>query len=221
MEGATGLLLEVKNLEPVSGGRDRSGPSPTAADYQNLRQALLAELQATALNELHGQVKAGQQILPASLHQRTIVEESQNPAAGQPADQLQLTLRVEYEAWLIQESDVQAVAQAALEANDPAGFRQVPGSLSYTFQDEPVYEPGSGENPGSVRWTLSVGRSLEAAWSDAEIIRETQGKSLPSALTRLRKRTMLSLSAPPRIEISPAWWGWMPFLPARIQVVQQ
>jgi hypothetical protein len=219
MEGATGLRLKVENLELVSGGKDRSGPSPTTADYQKLRQALLAELQATALDELRGQVQEGQQLLPASLHQRTIVEESQNPAAGQPADQLQLTMRVEYEAWLVQESDVQAVALAALQANAPEGFQQVPGSLSYTFQNEPAYESGAGEEPGSVRWTLSVGRSLDADWSNADIIRATQGRSVRDAITLLQN--MLKLAAPPRIEIDPSWWGRMPFLPARIQVVQQ
>jgi hypothetical protein len=219
MEGATGLRLEVENLEAVSGGKDRSGPSPTKTDYQKLRQGLLTELEATALDELRGQVKEGQQLLPTSLHQRTIVEESQNPAAGQPADQLQLTMRVEYEAWLVQESDAQAVALAALQANAPAGFRQVPGSLSYSFQDAPAYEPGVGEEPGSVRWTLAISRSLEAGWNEADIIRATQGHSVRSSLALLHD--LLKLSAPPRIEVNPSWWGWMPFLPVRIQVVQQ
>jgi hypothetical protein len=219
MEGSIGLRLQVENLEPVTGGKDRSGPAPTTADYQKLRQALLTELQATALDELRAQVNEGQQILPTSLHQRTMVEESQNPAAGQPADQLQLTMRVEYEAWLVQEADIQAVALAALQANAPAGFQQVPGSLSYTFQDDPVYEAGVGEQPGSVRWNIAIGRSLEAGWNEADIIRATRGHSVRSALALLHN--LLKLSAPPRIEVSPSWWGWMPFLPARIQVVQQ
>lgn len=140
MEGPLGLRLTVDNPEPITGGRDRSAAAPTEQDAQTLREKLLTSLQERALEEIRSRVKPEQRLMEGTLHIRAIIEENREPARGQPGDQLQLSMRVEYEALAVSETDLRAVAQAALDANQPAGFEPMAGSLQIDFLSEPTVD---------------------------------------------------------------------------------
>ncbi|MBE0698861.1 MAG: hypothetical protein IH586_18230 [Anaerolineaceae bacterium] len=65
---------------------------------------------------------------------------------------------------------------------------------------------------------LIVERKIKAAWSEADIIPSILGRSQVDASKILGSR--LELSAGPMIDIYPSWWHRLPFLPARITLVE-
>lgn len=213
VEGAIGVSVLVTNLEPTQGGSDRTSPAPTAADDQNLRQQLLAVLRQTAEKELQSQLSAGQMLLPTTLQVSAILEESRLPELGSPADALRLQLRVEFSVWTVLQEDIDQVALAALEANLPPGYTGVPDTLEIAAQTEPRLEGGSA------RWEIDARRRLRARLSENTLLGVAQGRS-PAEVEQILTQ-LLDLRQPPEIHIWPAWWPRMPFLPFRIEVVQQ
>ena len=213
LEGPLGLRVKVNNLKPTSGGSVRMTPSPAGQDYAALRDKLLAQLQQTAIEELGSQMQPGEFLVRETVHQKSVLDEKRDPEVEQPADQAQLTLRVEYEAWMIQETDLGVVGLAALDANLPAGFKPVPGSLRMDRGGEPALD-GSG----NARWQITVARSLVAGWSRDRVISLVQGRSPQDAAAALQ--AVLSLNGAPRLELFPSWWIRLPFLPFRIEVVE-
>ncbi len=261
MEGPVGLRLRVNNTQATSGGTDLSSHLPTADDYRGLRDKLLGNLKANALEEARSRLKPGQRLLEGVMVLRQVVEETREPPEGQPGDRLQLSLRVEFEAWTVREADLQAVAQAALDANQEKDYQAVQGSLKITFTSEPVIEGSGTQGTGTqaedaegtgnegagaqaegaggteaasggteantlqeasmttARWNIQVERMLEKSWTKAAAVRSVQGRELAEAKRVLETR--LGLSEAPQISMYPSWWGRLPFLPARIEVVSQ
>ena len=212
LEGPLGLRVKISNPQPTSGGSMRMVPSPSTQDYDQLRDQLLTQLQQTAVQELQSQMQPGQFLVYQSIQQKSILDEQRDPEAAMPADQLQLTLRVEYQAWMIKESDLGVVGLSALDANLPAGFEPVTDSLRVDRGAEPVLD-----HSGTARWTITVERDLVARWSRDRVISLVQGRSPQEAGAALQ--SALPLDGVPRLELFPAWWIRLPFLPFRIEVV--
>ena len=224
LEGPLGLRVSVENPDPTIGGSDRTSPAPTDLDYQRLREKLLGDLQKNALAEIQGRVTSGQQLLGSTIQLRTVVEENRAPAENQPGDHLQLSIRAAFEAWVIQDSDLQAVAQAALDANRQPGLDPIAGSLQFEFTGEPNLEKTAASEPGGVdnetaNWEMRMTRDLAAAWSETDLVRSLLGLQVPEAQTMLQDR--LALAEKPRIRIYPEFWTRFPYLPFRIQLVSR
>jgi len=213
VEGAIGLRVSVENLDAMSGGSERRSPAPSAQDYRTLHDRLLEQLELTALEELQARLQPGQRLLSETIRVVEEVAEERQPAVGQPADRLQLTLRVAYEGWVVEERDMQVVAQAALDANLPPGFRPVDGTLTTQFAQEPALDAN-----GVPRWTLVAARALEASWSAEEAANRIRGVSPQEAAAVLQ--SAFRLERAPRVILFPEWWIRLPFLPFRITVVQ-
>jgi len=233
LEGPLGLRITAENPEAIDGGLDRSGPAPSRSDYQLLKAKLLDRLENNALDEIRAQVPSGQRLLEGTLVANAIVEETVEPAIHQPGDQLSLTLRVEYEAWTVAEADLNAVAQAALDANLKKGQVAVPDTVQVTFleaapraqpelaqevTDTPVAEKSLSDTDEIVRWPVQIERQVESSWSEESTVRAVLGKPVDEATQILS--TTLSLAEKPRIAVFPVWWPRLPFLPFRVEVVQ-
>lgn len=224
MEGPLGLRVAVNNNEPLRGGTDRVSPAPSLADGLKLRENLLARLQETALSEIQSRVKTGERLLTETLSLHQVLEETQEPARGAPGDRLQLGMRVEYQALVVNEQDLQAVAQAALDANQKNGYRPVAGSLRIIFMDEPrdvgaTAGAGGPASENSVRWNIRAERSLEPVWSQTNLVQAIQGRGIEEARAILQAN--LPMSAPPLVRVEPSWWARIPLLPFRVQLVTQ
>ncbi len=220
MEGPLGLRLMVTNLAALTGGSDRSSPAPSQVDFRRLQDNLLKDLHGTAIEELQAELPPGQRLLEGSLRIRSVLAEEREPAEGQPAERLQLTMRVEFEGWSVDEAHIEAVVRPILDASLAGEFQPVPGSFQVEFVDEPVLMEKKGpQETGTVRWKIDVRRSVESGWNDAEVVRVIQGRRVEEARQILKER--LFLAGPAEIVLSPAWWGRMPFLPARIALVKQ
>jgi hypothetical protein len=184
------------------------------------------------LEEARGQVRPGERLLDATLQLRSILVETREPLEAQPGDILSLDLQVEFEVMKVKEADLTAVARAALDANRVKGFEPSPGSLNITFASEPKLDVAEALNPVEqttgvgtsvashiARWSIKAERVLAASWSKAAAIRAIQGRGIADARRILR--TSLQLTDAPQIRLYPAWWQWLPFLPARIEMVSR
>jgi hypothetical protein len=66
---------------------------------------------------------------------------------------------------------------------------------------------------------MQVERTLEQGWTKESAVQSIQGRGVAEAKQILE--TNLRLSEAPQINVYPGWWGRLPFLPARIEVVSQ
>lgn len=211
VEGALGLLVLANNPSAIAGGSDRISPAPSEKDYNALRDRLLSELRATALQEIGSQAGQGVRILESTLQSVKVIEETRTPEENQPGDFARLTLRVEFSGWVIRESDLQQVANTALNASLPSGSVSLTSSAEVAFLTDPAQD-----DAGLVRWRIRAERPVEAAWSPDSLARYAAGKSPAQAAAGIT--AMMDLPTPARVRVSPSWWPRLPFLSFRIQV---
>ena len=112
-----GAQVSATNLKPTYSGSDRQTPAPSAEDRRILKERLYDALQETALQEMRKELAEGDLLIADSLSLLRVIEESFLPAENQPADQLALNLRLEYQARLISAQDLTDLARAIFDAN--------------------------------------------------------------------------------------------------------
>lgn len=213
LEGQQGLRVSVTNPEPVTGGSDRVSPAPAPEDYQRLKQKILNDLRDIAMQEMRSQIQPGQRLVEKSIQMSSVVSEQREPPENQPADRLQLTLQVEFQALRIAEDDLQAVAQSALDANLPPSFQAAPESLSFQMD---VEQQTTGAN---YQGHLKAQRTLKAIFPEQKALDGLRGKEISEAVQLLQSD--FDLANRPVIEIIPSWWNRLPFLLTRIRLVER
>lgn len=210
IEGDLGLRLTTTNPEPTRGGSQHPAPFPSASDRKNLYSHLESQLRQTALDELRGQLSAGDIIFTSTLTVTQVLEARYEPPEGQVGTPLQLHLQLEYQALSASQDDLRALVSAVMDANLPQGYAPQPDSLQISLLTSPS---------ASLQWQIQARRTLMARLSPQQAIGLTLG--LPPQEAAERLNASLPLSAPPRIRLSPAWWLRLPLLPMRIAVVVQ
>ena len=213
LEGPVGLQLTVENPSPIRGGLDRPAPSPSTVDTKTLRDRLSAELEANAMDEILALLGSDRRLVEGSLRRVKVLEETRQPETGQPSDILEIALRAEYAVWVVREEDLQVVASASLNAVLEDGYTAVPGSLGIDFASSPRWQDGEAR---SASWDLRIEREVIAMLPEEQVIQAVRGRSADAARQGL---STLPLAAPPVIQINPAWWKTLPFLPFRIAVI--
>jgi hypothetical protein len=211
IEGSLGLSLAATNPRPTKGGSDRSLPLPTRQDRQRLYEKLEAALRQSAQAEFEGQLNPGDLLFTQTLTITRVLEQSYTPAEGQPSGQLELSLRLEYQALSASISDIDNLATVLLDANLPAGYLPLPDSL-VVEQASPVVM----ERPNLPRSQFSAQRTLYVDIPTAQALNLILGSPPAEAAERLKATWPLSTT--PVINLSPAWWPRLPILPFRISI---
>ena len=211
IEGNLGLQTAVTNAEPTHGGRDRQTNAATEEDQASLREGLLAELEAQALQEMKTMLAGGDQIFPDTLKAAQILEETYDPPLGQPGSHVKLSMRIEYTASYASGKDLTELASTVLNASQPEGFADMGEPLE--FETVNSYQTNS---TGVTRWTVRVSRQLEKQVNPGQIIPLVQGRSMAVAAGQLK--TAFKLSDAPDIRLTPQWWPWLPLIPFNITV---
>jgi hypothetical protein len=217
IEGLLGTQVSATNPQATHSGSDRKEPAPDAEDRRLLAERLHASLEQTAIQELKRGVQPGGVLITSTLGLVKNLEERFQPAEGQPADQLVLSLRQEYEAQVVSADDITELAQAVFDANIPQGFAPVEGSLQVENIDLPP-PLGNGQSPGEnqLQWKIHAYRQILAQAPAPQAIRLVLGFNPEVASQRLQSE--LALEAPPKITLTPTWWPRLPILPFRIGV---
>lgn len=211
IEGDLGVLLTVDNPERLTGGSLASSPAPTPDDRIHLHEQLTATLEENALQEIKDSLGPNDILLQGSPTLVNSLAEAFEPADLQPASELELILRLEYQAQYISAEDREALANGILEANIPEGYKSLPGTMSIEHLSNPKFVDES-----TLRWRIRLERDIQAEPSINQAIGLVLGRSPKIASQALVQN--LSLSVPPKISTNPSWWPVMPFIPLRINV---
>ncbi len=210
MDGPLGLQASVTNPAPTAGGTDASRAAASAGDRARLLQLLSESLVQSAATQLSAQMAAGEKLAARSLRIVRIIDESYDHPAGEAADTVSLTMRIEVAGLAYRPKDALQAGKLALQAALPAGSLGVPGSQSIELLSD---------SPDNVAADLLPFRATQQAFVPfdlAAVRRMVRGRS-PSEASQLLRRS-LSLAAPPSVVLTPAWWPWIPWLDVRIEV---
>ena len=120
-------------------------------------------------------------------------------------------MAVDYQAQVVVGDDLRQLADATLMASVPPDFVSVPDSLRYLVQSTPVI----GED-NSISFELSAEQTILRKTDESQVLEYVGGRSKENAIANLQAG--LILRQPPKVELSPAWWPWMPLIPFRISV---
>jgi hypothetical protein len=210
IEGPLGLILTVTNPRRFSGGSDRWLPAPSNEDYEDVKDQLLVDLYESALTELNFTLAADDRLLFSDPSDFRVIEESYSPGTPEPADQLELTLRVEFHALVASGEDLKTLANAILDAHLPEGFIPLPSTIKIESQGDPIHQ----EN-GGFQWMVSAHWQVKAKIDEIQAIRLAQWQLPQMATDALTGYLPIQDSS---IKLSPEWWPRLPVLPFRIVI---
>ncbi len=217
IEGLLGTQVSVTNPQATHSGSDREEPAPTAEDRRLLAERLHRTLEQTALEEISKGLAPGSLLITDTLTLVENVEEKFRPPEGIPSDQLALSLRLEYQALVVSEEDLNALARAVFDANLPPGFAPLQGSLYVENLSAPQLSLDSNNaDTWRAQWKLHASRSILAQTPAPRVIRLVLGFEPGKAIQRLQSE--LALEEPPSIALTPRWWPRLPILPFRVVV---
>ncbi len=212
IEGKLGVFLTVNNIKPTRGGSMSPSPAPSTRDRNQLREQLISTLTQNALQEIQDSLEPEAILLTESPALVSVLSETYSPADLQPASELELILRLEFEAPYISEKDSEALASAILEANLPTGYTPISGTMDIEQLTTPQFKGGS-----TTPWWIRLSRSIQSQPSAIQAVSLALGRS-PQKASQLLMES-LSLAKTPQIETFPSWWPVMPLIPIRIEVI--
>lgn len=213
VEGSLGTKVSVTNPQPTRYGRDRTLRAPTQQERVALKNQLTGRLRQAALEELRQSLEPGDLLLAQTLELKQTLESAYDPALeGDPADAVSLRLRLEFEARVIPAGDLHTLAAAALDANLPAGFEPTSEKIEIVHLGEPE------ASASRFTWQIEATRPVQAGMDPARAVQLALGLDPQAAGQRLVQG--LSLDRAPHIQLQPSWWPRLPFLPFRIEVLE-
>lgn len=215
IQGPLGLQLSATNPSPTSGGTSLAAAGPSQQDKEKIHESLVESLKQTAIAEL----LSGWQAAPLSasfpitgtLTLTDTLEMAFTPEDNQPARELELTLRLEFEILVVEGSDLERLVTPLLEAALAPGQQAVPGTL--TLQ---AASPIELTNSGVAKWRMTAKRQVKTILSQAQIA--GMASKLPADQAAEILMEQLGLKTAPQIQLWPEWWPYLPFLPVRIEV---
>lgn len=212
IEGPLGLDLTVINRIATRAGRDRQAPAPAETDYQELYNQLFKDLATSALEEIEASLSPDDLLLSKEATHFSTLEEEYSPEEIVPTDQLQLVLRLEFQAMTVAANDLYSLGQSALNANLISGYTTNPNEIEIKHFDKPAID----ESGNPAIWRMQAEWQAKAILDTTQAIKLAIGQSPDAAAKNIAEE--LPLAGSPEIRLFPSWWPRMPFLPFRISV---
>ncbi len=213
IESELGLELAVTNPEATGGGLDAIVPTPTTQDLQSMHRRLSTRLIQEAMAEIKASLPVEDTLIPPLAGVSEILEESYNPPAGEPGENVKLTLRLKIKAQVVSGAILRSLVIPILDSNIPAGYNPIINSLGIT----PLNSPSIGLD-GKVYWTVNAQRDILADIPTGLAIGFIKG--VTPAIAKEQLSASLPLIEEVNILITPSWWPRLPLLAMRITLVQ-
>ena len=194
----------------MKGGADIQAPAASPQDYQLLELKALDVLSQQAVEQIKMQLAPEDQWLEGSLTLKQVLSKTWDPPEGEPAGEIKLSLRAEFEGFFAAGDDLSKLAQASLDAALPKGYT----ALAETLTLSPLQTPKFAD--GKASWYLTARRDTRANLDEGQALVMTTGRSTQDAVKLLS--SAYDLEKTPMIDIFPAGWPYMPILPFRISV---
>ena len=211
VEGQVGLSVSVQNPMPFSGGTDRITSTPTQGDISAARKEIMDILWVNAQTEFTQLLEDGDLLISESIQLIKVIEETITPPVGSPSDQFEVSMRVQYEGYILKHEDINRIAVLVLDAAFPEGKAGIEGEISIT----PVAKAVSvGEQIYS--WSLLLKRSciprVNRDQITSSLIRKPRAKSSDII------QEIVKLETVPENQTAPGGWQWMPCFPFRLHL---
>lgn len=215
VEGDLETTVTVTNPAPTFGGGVREEAVITEDDFARLQLLGQQAVLQAARNELLLQLPDENQFLvPDSL---VLVEERPewmvySGQVGDAAESVTLEMRGAVEALVIDQLLAQQLAFITLNQRLPPG-REI-NDASLTYRRESI----GFDTEGRYSFQLFVEGSTPFAIDESAVAQRISGMSISEAKRTLESELILDPRQPPQISVTPINFGWMPFLPVRINV---
>ncbi len=210
LEGPLNRQLEVRNLQPTSGGGVRLEQAVTEGDQQRLKSQIMQQLQVRALAEMEGQLSDREFLARDSLRLIRTLQETYSHFPGEQTDRLALEIRAELQATAVDESQAVSLVYEELVSSVAPGFELVPESLH--FSSGSIIDI---DGEGRVTFEMIGGGLVAARLTVDELLNQIAGHDIGVAAAYLYER--LPLRDYPTVRVWPDWFGRLPYLPVRIR----
>ena len=212
IEGPLSARLAVANPEPTEGGMADEVRAVSEQDMERARSLLLQQLQQRAYAEMQtGLLEDFEFVPPESLNVVLVHSETFSGYENQPADTLELAMRVTVQGVAVDRRLARQVVYGEMAQKIGPGFRIGPDSL--LFREGEV----TGiDDEGRVTFVMQGAGDVSATVDESAVQRLVRGIPAEEAMRRLESE--LVLTAPPTVELWPRFWPLMPALPLRISV---
>jgi hypothetical protein len=214
IEGSLGLNLSVINLRRTSGGSNFTAVTPSEDDYKTIYNHLIGSLQDNALADFQYETSPNDILLSPSPLEQRIIEENYYPEFGEPADFLELNLRVEYEFPYASEEDLYQLGHIVLNRHATDDYTPRPETLVIRPLTEPNIQPN-----GMATWRMQASWKIGALLDETKAVANILGLAPEQALLKLKENT--SIEEGTEIRITPEWWPRLPMVPFRINIVNK
>jgi hypothetical protein len=211
IEGSLGLLLNVTNLSPTSGGSDEIRGMVTQEDQEQIEQRLIEKLMDEAVIELKNSISSDRILVEGSIELRKVVQSQYSHFEGDVADTITLEMTLEFMALTLSTDDLQAIAIQSLSGDLPPGYQLVPESMIFEFAR--VSSLDMDEDP---RMRIGVQVGSYKVINMGNIKRLIRGRQPSTAVGLLRDN--FHLVSLPMLQIEPDWFPILPLLNERIEL---
>jgi hypothetical protein len=207
--------VEVRNVNPTTGGISRSVNIVTQTDRERLIDILRQQVQDRAYTEMLPRLAENQVIIAETIH---IAEERSDwmtfdHEVGDAADTLSLTMRAVIEATVIDQTLAQQIAFARLSGQIPRGH--VVRTETLLYERGAVNDVQAG---GSVGFTM-VGSGLVVTQVNVGQLQSSlAGRTTEEAVQYLMSEVDQAEGTTPSITLEPEWIPRLPLLPLRVNI---
>jgi hypothetical protein len=202
--------VNVINVAPTEGGGMSQVAYVTAADKDQLRESSLHKLKEEGYYTLTAGL-AEEEMLPHESLLAFVLSETYDMFPGEVAESLGLHMQALVRGTVINREDVELLGLRMVQLEVREGFQLLPEEMEVRIDEISDVEYDA---------TLTFQMTAEGlSWMEingVEIRESVRGKSAAAAEEYLARH--LSLATEPDVQISPAWWGRVPWLPFRITV---
>jgi hypothetical protein len=210
VEGLMDRQVNVINVAPTKGGEMSQVTYVTNADKEQLRESLVQRLKQEGYDSMVAELSEEEFLPPESLV-AFVLSETYDRFPGDAADSLGLHMRILIRGTVIDREDAELLGLRMLQLEVREGFQLL--SEETEFQVEEVSE---ADYDGTLTFEMNAEGATWMEIDEVDIREGIMGKDLAQAEEDLARQ--LSLAREPLVEVSPEWWGWVPWLPFRISV---
>lgn len=212
VDPSLGLPVAVVNDRPMTGGTDRQVGVVTEEQRHQLRDTLLERTRQEALQALRARLDQGEILVDESVEFQ-VVDESFSEAPGAMADAIAVDLQVRATGMAVDLDRARRLAEEVLRQQVPSDQVLVDAALR-TEVGPTLRVEGDVAHVG-----VKAAAIVQAPVKEVDIKNAVRGRPIDEASVLLRER--FPLATRPAVEVSRGWFGRMPWLPMRIDVIVQ
>lgn len=207
--GSLDAQVAVSNASPTYSGSSQLTKVVKQIDKDTLLDQLYTQVQQDAYAALAATLEPGEWLSPDSVTTQ-IVADIYDAFNDEPAEVVNLDLRVSVQGVAISDADATEAARTQLQQSVPKGGKLVASSVAFS-------RLGEADTAGSVvNFIMRATGNYVIPIDPDEVRSAIAGKSPEEAARILQERW--SLAAAPDIFRDPQWRNAMPAIPGRIQV---